>query len=193
MLTVHFNSQGRLLEGRLYLPEKVEFSLPTLLFEGSMTGATTNVMEFLARELSRDGFACLLIDHSYYGEEEGAPQPWESPQKRGEDIKSALGFLSAHSAVDHNKIIGVGISVGAEFLAAICRETNIFRGLALVQGPFDDFQGATTNLKVPTLVVEDAHLEAAADEISRWALQVLKEPRSLDIESDRFDWTQADL
>lgn len=193
MLTVHFNSQGRLLEGRLYLPEKVEFSLPTILFEGSMTGATTQVVEFLARELSRDGFACLLMDHSYYGEEEGAPQPWESPQKRGEDIKSALAFLSAHSAVDHNKMIGVGVSVGAEFLATICRETSLFKGLALVQGPFDDFQGSISDLKVPTLVVEDANLGAAADEISRWAQQVLKGPRPQDLESDRYDWTQVDL
>lgn len=157
-----------MLEGSLFVPENSNDSLPTLLFEGSMTGATSQVAEYLAREISHEGFTCLIMDHNYFGEGEGTSQPWESPNKRMEDIKAGLAFLSAHAAVDKEKIVGVGISVGAEFLAQVCRETQLCKGLVLVQGPFDDSQNVMRGLDIPTVVVDESHLQSAADEIVLW-------------------------
>lgn len=191
-VTVNFASQGRLLEGSLFLPEKAEEVAPTLLFEGSMTGATTQVTEYLAQEISKEGFVCLIIDHSYYGEEESAALPWESPVKRIEDIKAALSFLSEHAAVDKEKIVGVGVSVGAEFMAQVCRETNWCKGLVMVQGPFDDSQNLAGGLDIPTIVVDENHLDAAVDEIVLWVRTLLEGRVARDLEAPRFDWSQLD-
>lgn len=191
-LTVHFVSQGRMLEGSLYIPENSNTSLPTLLFENSMTGATSQVAEYLAREISQEGFSCLIMDHNYFGEEEGAPQPWESPNKRMEDIKAGLTFLSAHSAVDKDKIVGVGISVGAEFMAQVCRETQLCKGLVLVQGPFDDSQNVTRDLEIPTVVVDEARLESAVDEIVLWVHTLFGTQISKKQTGTSIDWGLLD-
>lgn len=191
-ITVNFSSQGRLLEGSLFLPEGGEGLAPTLLFEGSMTGATAQVTEYLAKELSREGCVCLIMDHSYFSEFEGAPQPWESSLKRLEDIKAALQFLSSHSAVDKDKIVGVGVSVGAEFLGQVCRETNFCKGLVMVQGPFDDSQNLERDLEIPTLTVDESHLEAAVDEISLWVRSLFSGRGVVDLEATKVDWTNLD-
>lgn len=192
-VTVNFSSQGRLLEGSLYLPENSDESAPTLLFEGSMTGATTQVTEYLAREISKQGCICLIMDHSYYGEEDSAPQPWESPVKRLEDIKAALSFLGAHAAVDKEKIVAVGVSVGAEFMAQVCRETNLCKGFVMVQGPFDDSQKEAQGLDIPTIVVDETHLEAAVDEIVLWVRSLFGGGRvAQDLDATRVDWSRMD-
>ncbi|MEN0057982.1 MAG: alpha/beta hydrolase [Bdellovibrio sp.] len=167
-ITIHFISQGRMLEGSLYMFELNKGPVPGLLFEGSMTGATQQVTEFLARETSRHGFACLVMDHSYYGEDETATAPWESPSKRKQDIKEALDYLMHHVDVERDKIAGVGVSVGAEFLAEASRETPIMKGLVLIQGVFDDAEKVAERVDVPTFIVDETHLDAAVDETVEW-------------------------
>ena len=173
-VTVHFTSQGRLLEGSLFLPEEIQESAPTLLFEGSMTGTTNQFTEYLAREACKEGFVCLLIDHNYFGEQEGASQPWESPVKRQEDIKAALAFLSQHEAVNKEQIVSVGVGVGAEYLAQVFRENHWCKGLAIVEGPFDDSSKLIRDLEIPTLVVPETPMDEAVDKIVIWARTLLK-------------------
>lgn len=191
-LTVHFASQGRLLEGLLFLPENVEGLAPTLLFEGAVTGANNQVMERLAREISQEGMVCLMMDHSYFSEDEKAPQPWESPKKRVEDLKAALQFLSSHAAVDKEKIVGVGVSVGAEFMNELCRETNLCKGLIMVQGPFDDSQNIVKNLDIPSLVVSEEHIDRAIDEMVLWVHTLLGGAASQKINTNPLEWSNLD-
>lgn len=168
-MTVTFTSEGRILEASLFLPPHSTAELsPALLFEGTMTGATGPFTEHLAEHLSGEGFVCLVLDHSFYGDDEASPLSWESPGKRVEDIKAGLKFLSQQSTTDENSIVGVGVSVGAEYLARAVEQIGICKAFVIVQGPFDDAQNYIENLDIPTLLVEESDLEGTADEISLW-------------------------
>jgi len=176
-LTVTFTSQGRILEAALFLPlESTSEPPPALLFEGSMTGATAPVTEHIAHELSEEGFVCMVLDHSFYGDDEASAQAWESPSKRVEDIKAGLKFLSEQATADHESLIGVGVSVGAEYLARAVRETSFCKGFVMVQGPFDDAQNQIGSLDIPTLIVDENYLDAAVDEISIWVKTLFGRP-----------------
>lgn len=169
-LTVTFTSQGRMLEAALFLPPQSQSDLvPAFLFEGSMTGATTQLTEYIARELSNEGFICMILDHSFYGDDESAAQAWESPAKRVEDIKAGLKFLSQQAAADEDSLIGVGVSVGAEYLARAIQETTYCKGFVMIQGPFDDSQNYVGSIGIPAIVIDENNLDAAVDEMSLWA------------------------
>lgn len=169
-LTVNFTSQGRMLEGALYLPEDPEKVFAAFLFEGSMTGATAQITEKLARDVSAEGFITLVMDHSYFSEDEQAPQPWESPSKRLQDIRSALGLLESHANVDKERILGVGVSVGAEYLVQVCQQGSSLKGLIFVESAQDDTRNLNLeHLGIPTQVVEEEHLDSAVEEIVLWA------------------------
>lgn len=191
-LTITFTSQGRLLEGCLYLPKNSSEHLVGLLFEGSMTGATNQITHYIAREVSEEGFACLVMDHSYYSEDEGAAQSWESPSKRTEDIHCALSFMQKHGTIDPEKIIGVGVSVGAEYMAQVCRESNVCKGLVMIQGPYDDAQNKAQDLDIPTVVVDETHLDSAIDETVMWARTLFNGKFAENPNPPLVDWSRAD-
>lgn len=193
-LTVNFTSQGRLLEGTMFLPDdETKPACVACLFEGSVTGATSQITEYIAREVAAQGFACLVLDHSYYGEDEQAAQPWESPAKRLGDIKAALRFLEQQSMVDKERIVGVGISVGAEFLAQAAQETGVLKGLVMVEGPFDDSQNLIGHLDIPSIVVDETHLDSAVDETVLWIRTLFDGNRpQAQVMDSRPDWSVSD-
>ncbi len=192
-ITVTFSAHERLLEAALYLPDiDSKDPLPALLFEGSMTGATSKVTEFLAQAISRHGYACMVLDHGFYGDDETAPAPWESPAKRVEDIKAALHFLEQQESVDREKIIGVGVSVGAEFLARAIRETEgLCKGLVMIEGPFDDAQNYIGHVSVPTVVIDESHMDAAIDETVLWIRTMWDAGRQWPSRDSTIDWSIA--
>lgn len=189
-ITVTFTANERLLEAALFLPDlDTRDSMPGLLFEGSMTGATAQITEYAARNISQQGYVCMVLDHSFYGEDEMAPHPWESPTKRVEDIKAGLNFLSQQEVVDREKIIGVGVSVGAEFLANAIRETNICKGLVMIEGPSDDAQNYVGELEIPTVVVDETHLDAAIEQTVLWVRTMWDQNRQWPSRDKSINWS----
>ena len=189
-ITVTFTANERLLEAALFLPDiDTKDPMPGLLFEGSMTGATAQITEYTARQISQQGYVCMVLDHSFYGEDEMAPHPWESPAKRIEDIKAGLLFLSQQEVVDREKIFGVGVSVGAEFLAHAIRETNICKGMVMIEGPNDDAQNYVGELDIPTVVVDEAHLDAAIDQTILWVRTMWDQNRQWPSRDKSIDWS----
>ncbi|UOF01621.1 alpha/beta hydrolase family protein [Bdellovibrio reynosensis] len=172
-ITVNYISQGRMLEGQLFVSETIAGLQPALLFESAVTGATQRITEVIAREVADQGFVTMVVDHRYFSEDETQAEPWESPSKRIEDVKAAFHYLQDHPAVDSDNIIGVGVSVGAEYMAEVCRSSSICKGLVMLQGPFDDSQNAASHLDIPSIVIDDTHLEAAVDEIVLWVRTLL--------------------
>lgn len=190
-ITVTFNSQGRLLEGSLFIPGPDEtHQKAALLFEGSITGATSQYTERLARAISEEGFVCMILDHSFFGDDEAAPQAWESPSKRVEDIKSALHFLQEQGIVDPDRIAGVGISVGAEYIARAIQQTDICHGFLMIEGPSDDAQNFIGEMEVPSIVVDSQNFEATVDQATLW-LRTLFGERAQSYK-DSVRWNQMD-
>ena len=188
-LTVPIPSQERLLEAALFIPPYDAKELaPAILFEGSMTGATLKLTEHLAEELSHEGFVCLVLDHSFYSEDETSALCWESPGKRVADIKAALKFLKQHAITDADCVVGVGVSVGAEYLARAIRETDVCKGFVMVQGAHDDAQNFIGEVDIPSTILNEKDLSATADEISIWARSLINKPQSLHRPYGSADW-----
>lgn len=170
IVTVNFTSHERMIEALLFLPEKaVEHQTTALLFEGSVTGVTNQITEYIADQVSSQGFVCLVMDHAFYGSTETVINAIMPPERRIEDLIAAMNFLKIHKAVDPEKIIGVGVSLGAHFMVEACRKTTLCKGLVIVRGPLDETPENLESLPVPHILIDESSLDSAADEITLWS------------------------
>lgn len=191
-ITVTFNSQGRMLEGSLFIPDRDRsHQNAALLFEGSITGATSQLTEHLARALCDEGFVCMILDHNFFGDDEASPQAWESPSKRVEDIKAAMRFLQQQGPVDAERIVGVGVSVGAEYIARAIQQTDICRGFVMIEGPFDDAQNFVGHMDIPSTVIDSQNMESTVDQATLWIRTLFGDQMGRTAQ-DFADWSQMD-
>ena len=112
---VTLKSDGLLLAGQLFLPEKAHHnSLPAIcLCHGVPSGAPPDPADkgypFLAEKLCREGFTVLFFNFRGTGASEGNFDMlgWT------EDLKTAIDYLSALPEVDKSHIYLLGFSAGA--------------------------------------------------------------------------------
>jgi len=200
-ISVSFISEGRMLEGVMYLPPDTHsIPLPGLLFEGSMTSATTQVTDHIAQLVADEGFIAMVLDHSFLGDSEKSALSWESPGKRIEDIKAAFDFLSKQESCDKNMIVGVGVSVGAEYLAQAVEQSMktgeripLCNALAMLEGPYDDSQKYVSSLDIPHVVIDDSNIESAVEELVMWVRSLGSQLRQKETwRASTVDWSQTD-
>ena len=85
-----------------------------------------------ARALAERGLAALAFDFRGWGRSGGDRRQFEDPARKVEDIEAALGFLATHPAVDATRLGGLGICVGAGYMAHAAARAPAMRALALV-------------------------------------------------------------
>lgn len=75
-----------------------------------------------ARMLARHGYGVLLFDRRGEGESQGDPNAfgWSAST----DMRAAVAFLQRRPDVEHGRIGGIGLSVGAETLLQTAAESN---------------------------------------------------------------------
>lgn len=72
-----------------------------------------------SQKLAEKGFVALAFDYSHYGESEGQPRQFESPEEKLADLKAAVGYLASLPFVQAVSMVGVCTSAGnAAYLAA---------------------------------------------------------------------------
>ncbi|MFI0719122.1 alpha/beta hydrolase [Streptomyces sp. NPDC021224] len=69
------------------------------LVAGTWTSVKEQRADRYAEELARRGFAALSFDFTGYGESDGAPRAYESPEVKIRDLRAAADFLTARPAV----------------------------------------------------------------------------------------------
>jgi len=117
MKKVKFESEGLTLTGNLYYPDNFEEgkSYPAIVVSGSWTTVKEQMAGTYAKELSSKGFITLAFDFRNFGESEGEPRFYESPDQKKEDIKNAITFLATLPEVDKNAIGLFGVCAGAMY------------------------------------------------------------------------------
>ena len=85
-----------------------------------------------AEQLARRGFAALSFDFTGYGESEGEPRDYESPELKVRDIRAAADFLTGHPAVSDGQLGVLGVCAGAMYVSAFAAEDARVSSLALV-------------------------------------------------------------
>lgn len=131
---VTFQSEGETLVGNLYLPAtyKAGDRVPTIVVTGAWTTVKEQMPAIYAQRLVDRGFATFAFDFRYWGESGGTPRQYESPPAKVQDIKNAAVFLKSLSAVDGDRIGGLGICASAGYMAQAVAEDANFKSFATV-------------------------------------------------------------
>jgi dienelactone hydrolase len=107
-----FQSEGETLVGNLFLPER-RTPLGVVVAVGPLTSVKEQAAGTYARAMAERGFAALAFDYRYFGESEGQPRQFESPEANIEDVTNAATALLADHRLTGLPLFGLGICFGA--------------------------------------------------------------------------------
>jgi uncharacterized protein len=130
--TVSFDSGGRALIGRLYLPPGGGPAPPVVMVTGSWTTVKEQMPARYAPLLAQAGVAALTFDFRGFGESEGQPREVESAALKAEDFRAATRFLQASREVDGRRIGALAICASAGYVAKAAPDAPAIKSLALV-------------------------------------------------------------
>ncbi|WP_286174840.1 alpha/beta hydrolase [Cytophaga sp. FL35] len=128
MKTVTFRSEGLDLKGNLYYPSNYSETekYPAIVVSGSWTTVKEQMAGLYAKRLAENGFISLAFDFRNFGESEGEPRFYESPELKKIDVKNAVTFLRSLEEVDSTKIGAFGVCAGAMYtLTAAAEDSRI--------------------------------------------------------------------
>lgn len=130
---VSFDSSGVTLTGNLYRPQADQVgALPAVVVTGTWTSIKEQMADRYAQELAARGYAALSFDFTGYGESEGHPRNYESPQLKARDIHAAITYLTQHPDLDADRVAALGVCASAGYTAVNATTDPRVRALALV-------------------------------------------------------------
>lgn len=135
--SVSFFTSNRIkLAAELYIPEKAQFPLPTIVLCQGLSGVKNKVLPKIAEQFCNKNFITLAFDYRGFGESEGDKHRL-FPLERIEDIIHATAFVRTIKEVDSNRIGLYGLSYGgAGCLYATALDSNI-KCVVSVSGAID--------------------------------------------------------
>jgi fermentation-respiration switch protein FrsA (DUF1100 family) len=131
---VTFPSGSETLVGRVFRPAAPPdgTAYPAVVVTGSWTTVKEQMASRYARALAERGYLTLAFDFRGYGESSGEPRDFESPQRKIEDVHSAVSFLQGRADVRDGGIGALGVCAGAGYVAVNAARDTRIRSLALV-------------------------------------------------------------
>ncbi|MFI0450914.1 alpha/beta hydrolase [Actinomadura sp. 6N118] len=128
---VTFASDKATLTGNLFLPGG-DGPAPGIVVAGTWTSVKEQMADRYAERLADRGFAALSFDFTGYGESEGAPRDFESPEQKVRDIHNAVTFLETHEAVDGDRLGALGVCAAAMYMSANAVDDPRITSMSLV-------------------------------------------------------------
>ncbi|MBD2773968.1 alpha/beta hydrolase [Iningainema tapete] len=136
---VEFSSFGTKVVGTLYLPSvSAGKKLPAVVVTGPQSSVKEQVAGRYARMLAEKGVIALAYDHRYFGESGGEPRQFEDPQRKVEDISSAVSFLSTLPQTNPNAIGALGICSGGGYTSKATAQDPRIKAMVTVAGFYHD-------------------------------------------------------
>ncbi len=116
---VEFESNGLILVGKLHLPEDFteENIYKGIVVTGSWTTVKEQMPDHYAAKLAKDGFVVLTFDFRNYGESEGQPRNFESPELKSQDIINAVNYLQSLPFIEKENIGGLAVCASAGYMS----------------------------------------------------------------------------
>lgn len=128
---ISFKSGGDTLKGWLYKPTTPVAS-EVIIAGGSWTTVKEQMPMLYARRFAEEGLTTLIFDFRGYGESEGQPRHYESPQRKTEDFKAAIAYISSRPELSRAKVTLLGVCASAGYAAQAAAEDSRVDRLALV-------------------------------------------------------------
>ena len=132
-----FTSEGETLVGDLFLPEESK-PAGVVVAVGPLTSVKEQAAGTYARAIAERGYAALAFDYRYFGESNGSPRQFESPDANIEDIKNAATALLADERLTGLPLFGLGVCFGAGPMVRSVAADSRFHGFAGVAGVYSD-------------------------------------------------------
>jgi uncharacterized protein len=132
-----FPSEGETLVGNLFLPQGAK-PAGVVVAVGPLTSVKEQATGAYARALAERGYAALAFDYRYFGESDGRPRQFESPDANIEDIRNAATALLADDRLTNLRLFGLGICFGAGPMVRTVAADSRFRAFAGVAGVYTD-------------------------------------------------------
>jgi dienelactone hydrolase len=127
---VTFQSQGKQLVGKLFLPAtKIK---GTFTIFGPVAFAKEQSPIQYATRLAKEGYITLIFDPRYYGQSEGEPRRFESRKAKVEDIIASVDFLLTRKEVNPQKLYALGICQGTNWVVEAATLDKRIQKVALV-------------------------------------------------------------
>ncbi|HEV2801834.1 MAG TPA: nuclear transport factor 2 family protein [Pyrinomonadaceae bacterium] len=116
---VEFQSEGLVLVGHLHLPAgfSEDKKHRAVVVTGSWTTVKEQMADLYASKLAREGLVALTFDFRNYGESEGQPRDYESPEMKARDITSAVDYLKSLRFVDAGNIGGLAVCASTGYMS----------------------------------------------------------------------------
>ena len=89
-----------------------------------------------ATRLAQAGLAALVFDPRCFGASGGVPRQFESGAAKVVDLRALIAYLAAHPAVDAERIYGLGLCQGVNWMIAAATQAPQLTRLALVAGHY---------------------------------------------------------
>ena len=132
-----FQSEGETVVGNLFLPEARK-PAGVVVAVGPLTSVKEQAAGTYARAMAERGHAALAFDYRCFGESDGRPRQFESPDANIEDIRNAATALLADQRLTDLPLVGLGVCFGAGPMARAVAEDVRFRAFAGVAGVYTD-------------------------------------------------------
>lgn len=134
MKKINFKSEGLNLVGNLYYPKNYEQGkkYQAIVVSGSWTTVKEQMAGLYAEKLAKEGFITLAFDFRNFGESEGEPRFFESPNLKKEDIKNAVTYLASLDEVNDDKIGAFGVCAGAMYTLMAATEDDRIKSVSTV-------------------------------------------------------------
>lgn len=132
---IDVDADGLVLAGDLRLPEGPG-PFPAVALTGPFTGVKEQVTGAYAERLTQAGFVTLAFDHRGFGESQGR-RSHEDTQGKLEDLRAAVGALSARTEVAEDRIGLVGICLGGGYAVRAAAADPRVRAVAGIAGAYN--------------------------------------------------------
>jgi uncharacterized protein len=132
-----FRSEGETLVGNLFLPEGRE-PVGGAVVVGPLTSVKEQAAGAYAQAMAERGYAALAFDYRCFGESDGQPRQFESPEANIEDIRNAATALLADERLAGQPLFGLGVCFGAGPMVRAVAVDSRFRAFAGVAGVYTD-------------------------------------------------------
>jgi pimeloyl-ACP methyl ester carboxylesterase len=116
--TVEFASEGAMLRGRFYRPERTE-PWPVVVMTHGTTATITMCLDRYAEVFCNAGIAVLLYDHRNFGLSGGEPRQLINPWLQARGYRDAMTYLLTRADVRADKIAAWGDSYSGMIALAV--------------------------------------------------------------------------
>jgi hypothetical protein len=129
-----FQSENTTIVGNLFLP--AEKPVGVVVATGPLTSVKEQAAGAYAHAMAERGFAALAFDFRFFGESDGQPRQFESPEQNKKDIKNAISALSADPRFKDLPVFAIGICFGAGPMVVTVSDEPRFSAFAGVAGVY---------------------------------------------------------